>query len=152
MGLSLTTKEQIKERSRRYYLHHRVEVLERSNDYNKKHKKERTKYMKKWRGKNRERDSQNKKQRRESLKKQIFELLGKICIKCKFSDEKALEIDHIHGNGREERKKFRSCSITYLNHIFKELRAGSKDYQLLCANCNRIKEYENNEWGVVFDD
>jgi hypothetical protein len=29
--------------------------------------------------------------------------------------------------------------------ILREIKAGSKDYQLLCANCNWIKKYEKGE-------
>lgn len=78
------------------------------------------------------------------LKEQIFELLGNKCIRCDFSDPRALQIDHINGGGQKERKRFPSHKMFYM-YVLRQLKAGSKDYQLLCANCNWIKRYENKE-------
>jgi|SRR5208337_2012941 len=74
------------------------------------------------------------------IKNDIFLLLGNKCAICGFSDPRAFQIDHINDNGCKERKKI-GRGIYYL-HILKEIKAGSKDYQLLCANCNAIKEAE----------
>ena len=74
----------------------------------------------------------------------IIVLLGSKCSKCGFSDVRALDIDHINSNGTQERKQYKRDS--YYLHILKAIRSGSKDYQLLCCNCNRIKMFENNEW------
>jgi hypothetical protein len=79
-----------------------------------------------------------------NLRLRIFHLLRDECIHCSFSDWRALQIDHIHGNGYKERKQFPSTKMFYL-HVLSQIKAGSKDYQLLCANCNWIKRYENEE-------
>lgn len=72
-------------------------------------------------------------------------LLGNKCIRCGFSDPRALQIDHVHGKGLDERKQINSGSRFYLI-ILNKIKSGSKDYQLLCANCNCIKRHENNEF------
>ena len=67
-----------------------------------------------------------------------LEKLGNKCIKCGFSDKRALQIDHINGEGKFEN------SNRY--KIYNNVINGSKKYQLLCANCNWIKKYEKGEW------
>jgi hypothetical protein len=72
-------------------------------------------------------------------KKKIFELFGLKCKRCKETDKRVLQLDHINGGGTRERKKLNS-----LSRYRKALKEPSK-YQLLCANCNIIKKYENEE-------
>jgi len=82
-----------------------------------------------------------------SLKRRIMELLGNKCNNCRIGDFRVLQIDHINNNGYEERKKIgnNGGGITQYLYIFKKLKSGSNDYQLLCANCNQIKKYEYNK-------
>jgi len=72
-------------------------------------------------------------------------ILGGKCVKCGFSDPRALQIDHINGGGHSERKKIRSTTI--YSKIISNYNVEKYKYQLLCANCNWIKRYENNESG-----
>jgi len=78
------------------------------------------------------------------LRNEILILLGNKCINCGFSNRHALDIDHVNGEGCKERKSFKH-SLCYLLHILREVKSGSKEYQLLCANCNRIKKHERHE-------
>nr|MDO8098602.1 hypothetical protein [Candidatus Njordarchaeota archaeon] len=80
----------------------------------------------------------------------IFELLGNKCAQCGISDQRVLQIDHINGGGRRERMTFQS-NYPYYSHVFEELQQGSKDYQLLCANCNIIKLIESKEESRLID-
>lgn len=80
--------------------------------------------------------AREKKQRERS---DILSLLGDICS-CGFSDFRALHIDHVNGGGRLDREKH---GRHYYTSVIKSIKAGSLDYQLLCANCNAIKLYEN---------
>ena len=77
------------------------------------------------------------------LRKAILVLLGDKCVRCGFSDDRALQIDHIFGNGTRERKRYGSNNIYPL--ILKKIVNGSTDYQVLCANCNWIKRHEKEE-------
>jgi RNase P subunit RPR2 len=78
------------------------------------------------------------------IKKETFALLGGKCVKCGFSDIRALQIDHVNGGGVKHYKS-RSSSIRFYKDILDEIKEGSEKYQLLCANCNWIKRYENGE-------
>lgn len=82
--------------------------------------------------------------RRARWKAAIFALLGNQCIRCGFSDQRALQLDHIHGGGSRERSRNSRCMAGYyrLLALSPELREG---IQLLCANCNWIKRSENSE-------
>jgi hypothetical protein len=76
------------------------------------------------------------------LKDAVIEGYGGCCKKCGFSDRRAIHIDHVNGNGGEERKKTGAAPM-----LRKIIKAGFPDtYQLLCANCNMIKMYENQEF------
>lgn len=89
--------------------------------------------------------------RRRKLRAEIIQLLGGKCINPYNIDHgeffaflECLQIDHVHGDGNKTRGK--KGSEMYLKHILTEIKAGSKDYQLLCANCNWIKRHRNNEF------
>lgn len=91
---------------------------------------------------NKDPKKQNKRVREcyQKIKNEIITLLGSKCVYCGFSDLRAIEIDHVNGGGHKERKKFHIYG--YYKHILEQVKAGSKDYQLLCSNCNDIKRYE----------
>lgn len=77
-------------------------------------------------------------------RQRIIDALGGKCVRCGFSDVRALQIDHVNGNGAKERRQFKhytSCRIM----IYQKILNGSKEYQLLCANCNWIKRFEEGE-------
>lgn len=74
----------------------------------------------------------------------VLGLLGCKCKICGFSDYRALQIDHVDGGGCKE-KRVGNKNKYYYNELLK----GSKKYQLLCANCNWIKRFENNETAIL---
>lgn len=78
-------------------------------------------------------------------KKEIHKILGGKCVKCGFSDERALQIDHIEGGGYVERKNYSTNPKAYYKNILETIKNNKTKYQLLCANCNWIKRFENNE-------
>jgi len=76
-----------------------------------------------------------------AVRQEIIKALGGKCERCGFEDWRALQADHIipcgsHGHFTNHRllADIKLCS-----------RQGIKKYQCLCANCNWIKRYENNE-------
>jgi hypothetical protein len=63
-----------------------------------------------------------------------------VCIRCGFTDSRALQIDHVHGGGAQELKRI------HTDMYYRKVLADTEGtYQLLCANCNWIKRHENNE-------
>ena len=76
---------------------------------------------------------------RRRLRRKVLKTLGGHCIKCGFEDERALQIDHIEGGGRQEHAAIGARGIMMAVLI------DSSPYQLLCANCNWIKRTERGE-------
>ena len=76
------------------------------------------------------------------VRKALIAILGGKCNHCGFNDPRALQVDHINGDGGKDRKEMVGMKNTqYLKRIV----AGSKKYQLLCSNCNWIKKSVNKE-------
>jgi len=82
--------------------------------------------------------------RTKMLRQEVIHKLGEICKNCGYSGI-AIQIDHIHGGGNKEVKKFKT-RMKYYEYI---LSLSDKDrnekYQPLCANCNWEKRIINGE-------
>lgn len=71
---------------------------------------------------------------------------GKLeCVKCGFTDIRALTIDHMNGRGSEHRKEIRIHNIYQwlIDNNFPE------GFQTLCMNCQWIKMNENMEYAGI---
>lgn len=78
--------------------------------------------------------------RRRSRRKIIAEL-GGVCVWCGNDDHRVLQIDHVNGGGSYARRtRFRTEEQRY-----RAVRENPHLHQLLCANCNAIKKFENHE-------
>lgn len=73
-----------------------------------------------------------------ALRMAILQKLGNKCVRCGFSDLRAIQIDHVFGGGSQESRQ------GYVK-MYRKILNNSDGYQLLCANCNAIKRLENNE-------
>ena len=69
--------------------------------------------------------------------------LGGKCSHCDFNDSRALQIDHVNGNGADDRREFGEAM--YTKNFLKRVLASPGKYQVLCANCNWIKRAEQGE-------
>ena len=75
---------------------------------------------------------------------EIIEILGGFeCKHCSISDPRVLEIDHIMGNGKEMPLNDESVLDIYLDNPY----MATKELQILCRNCHRIKSLENGDLG-----
>jgi hypothetical protein len=75
------------------------------------------------------------------LRNRIVEKYGSRCSRCGFTDQRTLQIDHVHGGGSQQR-----AATNYVARSLEILRDTEGNFQLLCANCNWIKRYEREEW------
>lgn len=74
----------------------------------------------------------------------VHSTLGGKCVRCGFSDSRALQLDHINGGGLRDKRS----TATRYRQILSGKSVG--EFQLLCANCNWIKRAENGEeWGYL---
>ena len=77
---------------------------------------------------------------RKKVKARAHEILGGKCARCGFADGRALQIDHIKPIGNKRRRGM--STVQLLRDVIK---GEASNLQLLCANCNWIKRFENNE-------
>lgn len=105
-------------------------------------------YNKEWARKNPDKIERKKAYERELYnieREKILEALGRVCKWCEFSDPRALQIDHVFGDGYIDKKNgSRGHNYRYYRRLMAEPNFLER-YQLLCANCNQIKRVENNE-------
>lgn len=73
---------------------------------------------------------------------EIITILGSQCKQCGFTDNRALNIDHVNGGGTKERL---THGGNYYGAVLKKIKSGNQDYQILCCNCNQIKKQEKEE-------
>lgn len=83
--------------------------------------------------------SRNYKQR---VKRECFQLFGDKCKACEYSDIRALQLDHTHGNPHRRAGQYGRGSTGLYIAILKG-RLPVSAFQLLCANCNWIKRMES---------
>jgi len=112
-------------------------------------------YQRQWREKNLEKyksynsyiySKDYSKQARIEKRNFILKSMGNKCIKCGFTDVRALQIDHINGGGTKEKQEIGE-GVPFYNYLIEliKLNIWQKGYQILCANCNSIKKYDNRE-------
>jgi 5-methylcytosine-specific restriction endonuclease McrA len=78
-----------------------------------------------------------------ALRREVIQSLGGKCSSCQLLDHRALEIDHINGDGYLERGSKVHSSSRYKKILALENK--SEKYQILCGSCHNIKTYENGE-------
>ena len=95
-----------------------------------------------------EKHHEYEKQRRKTLRIALIYELGTYCNKCGFNaDIRALQLDHINGGGlREMRERFTNTNSKMWRYYLNNLNEAKQKLQVLCANCNTIKKYTNNEF------
>ena len=72
------------------------------------------------------------------------------CVKCGYSDIRALSIDHVNGGGCEERRLTHRAGNTFYRWLVtNEFPMG---YQTLCMNCQWIKRFDElNFTGITME-
>jgi hypothetical protein len=84
---------------------------------------------------------------REKLKEKIIRHYSNgtmKCVRCGFSDIRALSIDHIYGGGRQHYLELKKLGMSLYDYLFR-YNFPEDGYQVLCLNCQFIKRVENHE-------
>lgn len=90
-------------------------------------------------------NSDSQKKRVIKYKLELMNILGgPTCNRCGFTDIRALQFDHIKGNGKRDYKRV-GKGITFTIYYRSRPKEAQETLQVLCANCNWIKRHENNE-------
>jgi hypothetical protein len=90
----------------------------------------------------REKYTFNLRERNRIERMKILGFLGGMCVVCGEVDWRCLQIDHVNGDGRQERIRLKSPG---LGPYYSDIREHPEKYQILCANHNWIKRYEKDE-------
>ena len=109
--------------------------------YAKTHRKKINETQRRWYTRNKKKAYAHSRRYILKLREDIYEKYGKVCVRCGFSDRRALQIDHVRGNGRAHRATFKNDYSYY--RFVRDDETGM--FQMLCANCNSIKRVENGE-------
>lgn len=80
------------------------------------------------------------------LRNIVLQKYGGKCKRCKISDSRVLCIDHVNGDGHKKKTGTNRRVGVFSTIVRLSKLPRSKDYQLLCANCNIIKARENKEF------
>lgn len=65
---------------------------------------------------------------------------------CGFKDKRALEFDHIHGEGYGHRFKNQRNGRIFYRFYVEHPELAKKELQIMCRNCNKIKAVINKEY------
>jgi hypothetical protein len=89
-------------------------------------------------------------ERQQKKRREILSQLGDRCAHRGIEDARVLQIDHVYGDGQQELRGGQGGGLAYYYRVLDDLKwsklAGvGSNYQLLCANCNWIKRFENKE-------
>ena len=103
------------------------------------------KYHRKYFNEHREKRNTKTREDRKKLRLKVLNILGGKCVRCGIDDWRTLQIDHIKGDGKQDknRRKSRDSYLKYILTLTENER--NKTYQVLCANCNQVKKWENKE-------
>lgn len=162
--MSIITEEKKKEYNKRYYEKHRKKIRKQQNDYYRDNREDmlvkQKARSKKYYDSNKEkilervrfriannvdgardRKLQLARDRWKRDRDAMFVALGGAQCACWFNDVRALEIDHINGNGKEHRRNM--SNSTYRDYVISHV----DEFQVLCSNCHSIKTYEELGYG-----
>lgn len=99
----------------------------------------------KWALKNKEKTNEESRKYGARIRAELKAFLGNKCVKCGYDkDQRALQIDHINGGGSQEVKTM-GGTVMRMKFYNNNRALARKNLQILCANCNWIKRYENKE-------
>lgn len=132
---------------KKYYIKNKERINKKNNKYYHSHKKEAkkyySKYSKEYWSKNHEKIKEYARNHQREIREKLIEIMGGKCVKCGINDHRVLQVDHINGGGYIERKN--ALTRNFNRRVIRSVENNEGKFQLLCANCNWIKRYENKE-------
>lgn len=160
-GLEAWTEEDLELFKLNYKCHYNRELTckkcdrKRSGEYYKKNREKMNELQREWKKRNPDKVKESLARHYKTvrqLREKVIEFMGGVCIRCGYKEDiRALQIDHIHPIGytsRKDRKNKERGRMLYLKILDHPELIGVK-YQVLCANCNTIKRFEdgsNNQY------
>lgn len=142
------TKEQQKRYGRQYRQTHKEELRKAHREYAQTHQKHISEHMKEYFRTHKEQLKITKARYQQKLKVAVLMYYGSgklACVKCGFTDVRALSIDHINDNGAQHRKELIKHNQTGAwFYLWLKRNNYPEGYQTLCMNCQWIKRLSNS--------
>jgi hypothetical protein len=137
-----------KEYHKKYYTTHRIKYLkEYVPTWRKKNPLKVKEYARKDRIKNKEYYREYLRKYTQKNKSAAYTILGGFkCNRCGITDYRVLQLDHINGGGQKQMRVVGHQHYKDYKWIIANPIEAQSKYMILCANCNWIKRYENNEF------
>jgi len=98
-------------------------------------------YRKKWRAKNKEKIAETRRKVKLDTLSHYAGALDVRCAYCEEADLTVLQLDHINGGGRQQRKEMGLASAGYGFYLKLKKLGYPEGFQVLCANCNIRKHF-----------
>lgn len=95
----------------------------------------------KWRLENPEKVNKIQRDRHAKFKRLVFDGYGNKCYCCGETEILFLNLDHINGGGKQDRKKHGGNQTNFLLSVIK--RGFPNEYRILCYNCNLGRDKNN---------
>ncbi len=103
-----------------------------------------------WYETNRERVLLKSKALRQKLRREAIESYGGACVRCGIDDHRVLCFDHVNDDGAEMRRNVHPHGGHGLYRWLKK-NSWPKCVQLLCHNCNALKQYDRESFDDASD-
>ena len=136
-------KEKLAADRKQYNLLHKEEIARAKAEHYKLHRDEILARRRLYRQTNRALIRERSKAEHHKLKLEVLAQYGNgkiACVRCGFSDPRALSIDHVNGGGTAHRRRLGSHTYLWLRQ-----NRYPDGFQTLCLNCQFIKKIESNE-------
>ena len=113
----------------------------KQREWYRKNRKSRIAHCDKWRRENPQKVNKIQRDRHTKFKGLVFDGYGNKCYCCGEEEALFLNLDHVNGNGKQDRKEHGGNQTNFLLSIIK--RDFPKEYRILCFNCNCGRQLNN---------
>ena len=101
--------------------------------------------------------TKSRRRRNRSLKEEVMShycIGSPKCMKCGYGDIRALAIDHVNDDGAEHRRELfngtKAQRVSTSIYYWLRMNDYPDGFQVLCFNCNQIKEYERRQRNIKY--
>lgn len=141
--MSEAKKEAYRTKRRAYYYENHEECKRIARESQLRNKQNKRVSDKAWYERHKQYANEQSKRHRERLRLRVIAAYGGACACCGEDGPAFLAIDHIHNDGRQDRKERGLIGTTMYRWLEKNGYPRDR-YQLLCHNCNMTKGFYGN--------
>lgn len=136
-----------REKHRKYYLANKEKISAKRKEYRKTHLPPIRIYNAEYYNNNKDKLKAKSIKYRTALKIDVLTHYGNgkcACVRCGYSDIRALTLDHINGGGHQQRRDTGKSGLTF--YIWLKQKGYPSGLQTYCCNCQFLKRSERSEY------